>query len=502
MRGWAIVSAIILAITLVALWRYPKQAGLWGGSLWLAFMLVPTMSLAMVNHLAAKQNYQLAQFIAAGLRLLHPFDGLWQYPQLLRALALAQQGKFKSAIAILKKYAQGDGASYKSAKALTFRIKADWHKLHNWLAAEFPDPKKDSYLAAYHARAWAEMGDLNALFETLDYFQHQPETAINPKDMLMIRLFGLAFGGEVEQLENMLSDRRLKHLTGAAQQFWLATAAIATGKKELELKARHQLEQLAANSDDAILKRAIEWRLSHQLANPKQVLTPANQRILQATSLEAAHDAKYSGALAFTSDRAYATYALIALNLAVFGLELAIGGSTDLNKLYQLGAVERSAVFQNGEWWRLLNATFLHYGSLHLIMNMFGLYFLGVFVETSLGLWRYLVVYFVSGMGSMLIVTFLSGPEQLTVGASGAIMGMVGATGAILWLAWRRERAKLAMQRLRTILFIIGFQIFFDLSTPNVSFVGHMSGLILGAIVGWLVAPRGSNRISQRLGKN
>jgi rhomboid protease GluP len=330
-----------------------------------------------------------------------------------------------------------------------------------------------------------------------------------------MRIFALAFCGETEQLAKMLSDRRLKNLSTEAKQFWLATAAMVpkAAREGIEAgtaqvtsatpatqvnpvnpvtKARQQLEQLAAHSNDAMLKQAIAWRLAQPLVNPDQVLTPLNQQVLRDTAMEAEHDAKYSGVLTFTSDRVYATYGLIAINLAVFALEIAQGGSTNSITLYQLGALEPTAVLQGGQWWRLLNAMFLHFGAMHLIMNMVGLYYLGAFVETSLGVWRYLLTYFFSGLGSMLAVTLLT--DQLTVGASGAIMGMVGATGAILWLAWRRERAKVAARGLRTVLFIVGLQVFFDLSTPNVSFVGHMSGLILGAIAGLAIAPRVGQR--------
>jgi rhomboid protease GluP len=493
MRGWAIVAAIVLGITITTLAIEPGLAGLLGGSLWLIFMLAPTMCLALVNNLATRQKYRSARFLASGLRFLHPLDGLWQYPQLLKALALAQQGKANAAIAILAKYARSDQISYKAATAMTFRINAEWDRLLEWLEAEFPDPKHDSYLAVYYARALAETGNLNGLLAVLDYFERQDETAISPKDIILMRIFALAFCGETEQLAKMLSDRRLKNLSTEAKQFWLATAAMVPKEdigSEQALKqiteAQQQLEQLAIHSEDAMLKQAIEWRLSHSLTNPAAVITPVNQKILQDTALVAEHEAKYSGAITFTSERVYATYGLIAINLAVFALEIALGGSQNSNTLYQMGALEPTAVLQGGQWWRLLNAMFLHYGSLHLIMNMVGLYFLGAFVETSLGAWRYLLTYFFSGIGSMLAVTLLT--DQLTVGASGAIMGMVGATGAILWLAWRRERARFAARRLRTVLFIIGLQVFFDLSTPNISFVGHMSGLILGAIAGWALS--------------
>ena len=86
----------------------------------------------------------------------------------------------------------------------------------------------------------------------------------------------------------------------------------------------------------------------------------------------------------------YATYVLIGLNLAFFLLEIKNGGSQNIDTLYRLGGLAPTSVWQ-GEWWRLITANFLHFGWIHLLSNIVGLYFIGAIVEFSLGVIRYLV---------------------------------------------------------------------------------------------------------------
>ncbi len=182
----------------------------------------------------------------------------------------------------------------------------------------------------------------------------------------------------------------------------------------------------------------------------------------------------------------YATYVLILLNIILFVLETRSGRSTDLNTLDQLGPVIPAKIVA-GEWWRLLNANFLHYGIIHLATNMFALFFLGKLVELRLGVGRYLIVYLLSGMGSMLSVTLLSiktgNTNLVLVGASAAIMGLIGTLLALALQVWLQKRNTLNANRLRTIVFVILLQFILDNLIPQVSFESHLFGLIIGFIV-------------------
>jgi rhomboid protease GluP len=180
----------------------------------------------------------------------------------------------------------------------------------------------------------------------------------------------------------------------------------------------------------------------------------------------------------------------ISLNILAFLIECFYGGWNDL-ALHQLGALEPSSVLFLGEYWRLITSLFLHAGPVHLLFNLFALYVLGVPLERSIGSIRFCFCYLIAGVGSTAGVTMLARfgltRAALLVGASGAIMGIVGAWAAFLLL---HRDAPAAKQRLSNLALIIAIQIAFDLSTPQVSMSAHLCGLVTGFFVGLLIAPR------------
>ena len=184
--------------------------------------------------------------------------------------------------------------------------------------------------------------------------------------------------------------------------------------------------------------------------------------------------------------RAYITYTLIFINLMVFLLEMRSGGSTNLQTLYTLGALVAENVKQ-GEWWRLLSANFLHFGWLHLISNMLALLFIGSIVELSIGVERYLIIYFLSGAGSMLafalLADYIGQVQVVLMGASAAIMGTIGTMLVTSWQAWLRHKTYLNAKRLRTVIFVIVLQFILDNIIPSVSFYSHLFGFIIGFVI-------------------
>ena len=186
-----------------------------------------------------------------------------------------------------------------------------------------------------------------------------------------------------------------------------------------------------------------------------------------------------------------AVLVLILINVLVFLFEIYAGGWNDPNVLHRIGAVELDAVVAQGEYWRLFTALFLHAGFLHLAFNLFALYVLGPPLERSIGAIRFLACYLISGLASSAGVVALmeGGLVQVgqLIGASGCILGVVGAWAGLLL---RHRHAPFAKQRLANIGLIVAIQIAFDVSTPHVSMAAHMCGLVAGFFLGLLLAPR------------
>ena len=181
----------------------------------------------------------------------------------------------------------------------------------------------------------------------------------------------------------------------------------------------------------------------------------------------------------------------IFLNVAAFLFEISVGDWNDPEVLHRIGALEPYAVVVQGEYWRLFTALFLHGGFTHLLFNIFALYILGPPLERSIGATRFAICYLVSGLASSAGVVLLTviGFVQVAqlVGASGCIMGIVGAWAGFLV---RHRHAPQARQRLANIFMIIVIQTAFDLSTPQVSMAAHLCGLIAGFCLGLILTSR------------
>ncbi|MFD1333347.1 rhomboid family intramembrane serine protease, partial [Methylopila musalis] len=238
-------------------------------------------------------------------------------------------------------------------------------------------------------------------------------------------------------------------------------------------------------------------RLQGGLAAP-WTLSPERRAVLDQIE-QAVLRARETGRLAEArgpAPRPIVTLALIAANVAVFGLELWVGGwggSTDMDVLYDLGALWPPAVLEGGEWSRLFTALFLHYGGLHLALNMVGLLAFGNMLEARAGRIALAVAYLVAGVGSMAGVlafeAFFATEPTLLVGASGAIFGVVGAYGGLMLRDALRGRVG-ARRALVVIAAIVALQMVFDFTVPQVSFSAHAFGFVLGAAVGLLLGGR------------
>ncbi len=178
------------------------------------------------------------------------------------------------------------------------------------------------------------------------------------------------------------------------------------------------------------------------------------------------------------------TMALIGINVSVYLVELALGGSQDgtNNWIYEHGSLIANAEYpngtlagvSNGEWWRLITAAFLHLGIIHLGLNMLGLYFGGRILETVIGRWRFLLLYLAAGIAGSAGALYVT-PNAVTVGASGAIFGVFGA----LLVLERNGTIRTGGQ----ILMLIVLNLLFTFSVSGISIGGHIGGLIAGIVV-------------------
>ncbi|MEU5907948.1 rhomboid family intramembrane serine protease [Micromonospora sp. NPDC047527] len=208
----------------------------------------------------------------------------------------------------------------------------------------------------------------------------------------------------------------------------------------------------------------------------------------------------------------YVTKAIIALNVLFMLLSIAsdrggdaavggsgfgglMGGSTPLTNW---GSVLGLAVFPDGtlggiadgQWYRLVTAMFLHYGVIHLLLNMWALWVLGRSLEANLGRARFAALYLIAGLGGNVAAYLFSAQNSATAGASTAVFGLFAALIII-----ERKMGRDISQ----VIPILVINLVFTLTVPGISIPGHLGGLAVGAAMALVLAyaPRGRRTLVQ-----
>jgi membrane associated rhomboid family serine protease len=171
------------------------------------------------------------------------------------------------------------------------------------------------------------------------------------------------------------------------------------------------------------------------------------------------------------------TWTLIAVNVAMFIVQMAAG---DVERQLTLWPVGVAA----GEYYRLATSAFLHADVMHILFNMWALYVIGPQLEAWLGRLRFGLLYAMSALGGSVLVYLLSPVNVPTLGASGAIFGLFGATFVV---------ARRLNLDVRWVIGLIVVNLVITFVVPSISWQGHVGGLVTGALIGAALAyaPRG-----------
>ncbi|MFI8290396.1 rhomboid family intramembrane serine protease [Streptomyces sp. ms191] len=194
------------------------------------------------------------------------------------------------------------------------------------------------------------------------------------------------------------------------------------------------------------------------------------------------------------SDGRLVTKILIAVNLALF-IAVQVVGDRLVDELALIGYAYDPGLGEvvgvaDGEWYRLLTATFLHQEIPHFVFNMLGLWIIGGIVEPELGRLRYAVLCVLSGLSGTALAYLLSAANQPSLGASGIVFGLIGA-----WAVLARRRR----YDMRPVALFVGLSLLLTFTRPGISWEAHIGGLVGGALVayGLLHAPRAKRDLVQ-----
>jgi membrane associated rhomboid family serine protease len=456
------VAALVVAIGLYALFVQP-EAGYVAGGLAVVGLLGPALVLARVRHHAARGDYGRAARLLQRLTRLHQHAALVRWIEVWRATEALVLGQPDAADRLIERWATEPDASAPREWLLGMR----WR----WPAA------REAAAGDLRIRAACELGDVEgavALCATLLSARRSLPTGRRRLEWLA----PIAFAGHLPATEALC---RLLRVPPPLTEIWRAVALAAAGR---ETEARALLGALDARRD---LSPGLRYVLSQRRANlpAPAALSPAAQDVLQRVEREILAGSLLRLRLPLRAPR---TLGLVLGTTAVFGLQMVRGGSTDAATAIELGALLPAGRFPDDPM-RLLTYAFLHHGALHLCVNLFTIGLVGATVEAAVGGWRLLTLYLGSAVGAGLAISYY-GAEEITLGASGAAMGLLAALGVIA-ARDRRTRGTRTGRVIGLAIFgLVVLQSTLDAFMPEISFAGHLSGALVGAALA-LVLVRG-----------
>lgn len=172
----------------------------------------------------------------------------------------------------------------------------------------------------------------------------------------------------------------------------------------------------------------------------------------------------------------YMTISLIVINVIIFLIETALGGSESTEIALKFGAQYLPYVLADGDWYRVFTSMFVHFGIEHIFGNMIALIMVGQYIEVYFGRLKFLAIYFLGGLAGnllSLIVEFQTNVYAVSAGASGAISGLFG---ALVILAFDKNTRRLfPLPRI-----LIGIILLLIPAAKNVNVMAHLGGLLGG----------------------
>jgi rhomboid protease GluP len=492
-RSWGrigMVAGILLLLGVLTL-LVPDTAGYAGGAVWGLLLVLPGFGNAFVDLLVGWRKYRLAKALSRIVCWLHPFDECRTQPMLIEALQRMREGRVDEAQELLEQIRQSPSRSGRTVIVLQTRNRGNWQEFLDWLDSQpqreewLEDPLVlDAYLQGLGETERLE--ELFAEFERLliDRQPHLSRTMLN-----LIRMKAAAFGGEPELVEEIF-EHALKSFGPETRAYWVATARQAAGESA---SAGETFTRLL-RSRDGVIARAAQRRLRSDESRDSVKGTDLDrirERVLSLVADVVRHEHRFSIMRPGSFRRTRGTWGVALVLLTVFLFELP-GGSEDLDNLIDMGALVIPMSLLPGEWWRIVTAAFLHFGPLHLSLNMAGLLIFGRRLERAWGTLLTLLCYLVAAVLSIALTAWFS-PEAtaqspaVLVGASGGVMGLIGALLGHAGVGLMRGRSALVSREFNLLFLVVLLQVVFDARHENVSSKCHLLGLAIGVLFGLAV---------------
>jgi rhomboid protease GluP len=511
-RGWQVAAVVVIAIALIAEWFAEGLGAVAGAAAFVLFIFLPGR---LFNWMSASQTaaeYKRAVQWSYVAQALHPVYDWKTCRDAYRVRYLETSGNTDQAIAIAQRYLENDSALGWSIASDYFHMRKDWAGASAYLTRHTQHVLNDTNLLWLEIRARATNEPVENLLKR--YAELRPHLLSRRSDWCYVLCMVLAYAGRVGALTSLLDAvRPWQHEN---RMNWQAVALQVAGQTDA---ANTILTRIANGHDPIAAKRAATLIEKPTTPLPLPLAEPLQQQI---RSIE--QDVDSLIALYPSSKTSWVdvpiTSTLIGINVfihllswlpwvlalvvpslagAIYSEDIAQNFwqtiAQSLMNLDRLGMLVPQLVLREGEWWRMVSMMFLHANVFHLGFNLFALRMFGRTVETHLGGWRYLITYLGAGLLANvgLIVLALISPERMNdayVGASGCIMGLVGAMLGWHFIHWRRHSKPADIDELKSLLWVMGGQFVLDWVVPGISFAAHAMGAAVGFLIGLFFAVR------------
>lgn len=476
-------------------------------------IMLPPMLRDLGRRALAGYHLRLAKLLSDLRELLQPGMGARQESELIETILAVREGREQEIVEALdqRRDELDDPAA---SRRIDERIIMTYLYAQRWSDAVLRYERLTSggrrpgspQLTVEMVRAYCEEEELEKAAELMHIIEDSP-LAKEPVLLSLLsraRLVFLAFLGRTGAVEALVGPSGpLARMPEAARSFWFGIARLNAGDAS---GARNSLREAARLSrDDPRAQKVAQDHLA-RVDIPSQVgphavsveVAELADRLTSTAGTSSARVSKAAGEdqawllprLSHVPLRAmpvttFMAVANLSVSLAVF---LLWGGITDLGGLVATGANLKSATVA-GEWWRLGTSMFLHVGIAHLALNVYGLWVLGRLVEQMHGSLRTVSIYLASGVAGALASTYLGG-SATAMGASGAVLGLMGAAVAELALYRKHYPRRWARPLLGMLVVLSLAQIAVGFFYPIVDQWGHVGGLLSGALLGMLLSPR------------
>ena len=348
------------------------------------------------------------------------------------------------------------------------------------------------------ARALAEVGQIDRALRSLQFVALSPRTLGGRQVQLWAtRVCVAALAGDAASVESLLHRREYARQSRRFLRFasyWRGRCALASGRREEAVQGFTRALRMT-KSRDSLWRDAIAQQL--QRAQTEELPTHwAAQEPGYAHGQDLLDRAEKETvvwrALMHMGRPEVVTLALLVAMAAVYLYGDVFWRGDMQEKFVQWG--NSFATVEDGEWWRVFTALFLHANWLHLTMNGAGLWIFGTAVEKTMGRWRFLAVFMLSGalanLASAFALHYDLAHYDVAIGASGGIFGVIGAFAVAVW----RLRSPLYHALRRRLLVVLALMVATDLTIgglePQVDNLAHVGGLVAGILIALVLYPR------------